>query len=83
MGEKHQAVLIAATSAIFLFAVVGIGEANPEAKRLYDDLLSSYNRYIVFKPSGLTTSQRAILCDMELLFQTDQTSRKQLRSPYG
>ena len=27
-------------------ANLGIGEANPDAKRLYDDLLSNYNRLI-------------------------------------
>lgn len=31
---------------IVLICLVGLGEANPDAKRLYDDLLSTYNRLI-------------------------------------
>lgn len=32
--------------AFFILVICGISIANPDAKRLYDDLLSNYNRLI-------------------------------------
>lgn len=34
------------SAAIALLLLVRLGDANPDAKRLYDDLLSTYNRLI-------------------------------------
>ena len=31
---------------LYFLIIVTVGEANPDAKRLYDDLLSHYNRLI-------------------------------------
>lgn len=31
---------------MYIFVIFGVTTANPDAKRLYDDLMSSYNRLI-------------------------------------
>ena len=66
----------------WLVAILGLGlvEANPDAKRLYDDLLSNYNRLIrpvvnhtqkVTVKLGLRLSQLVDLVSSTLFSSTD------------
>ena len=47
LGRSSPALLIMKCQS-WILALIGLGlvEANPDAKRLYDDLLSNYNRLI-------------------------------------
>jgi len=41
-----RAAAVAGVLFLWASALVGVSRANPDAKRLYDDLLSNYNRLI-------------------------------------
>ena len=47
MGRSSPALLIMKCQS-WILALIGLGlvEANPDAKRLYDDLLSNYNKLV-------------------------------------
>ena len=47
-----------------LLAVIGGTLANPEAKRLYDDLLSNYNRLI--RPVGNNSDRLTVKMGLKL-----------------
>jgi nicotinic acetylcholine receptor len=47
-----------------LLAVIGGAVANPEAKRLYDDLLSNYNRLI--RPVGNNSDRLTVKMGLRL-----------------
>ena len=75
LGEYHSSMKCQS----WLVAILGLGlvEANPDAKRLYDDLLSNYNRLIrpvvnhtqkVTVKLGLRLSQLVDLVSSPLLF---------------
>lgn len=64
---------LAALSLITNGMVTEAAEANPDAKRLYDDLLSNYNRYKTFLTSR---SFNSLNCP----FQTHSTRGQQFRS---
>lgn len=65
---------------LFLFCLVGVTISNPDAKRLYDDLLSNYNRLIrpvsnntdtVLVKLGLRLSQLIELVSLSNLKRVD------------
>ena len=43
---RIKIISVCLTSVLLLLLLVSVSEANPDAKRLYDDLLSHYNRLI-------------------------------------
>ena len=78
LGEYHSSMKCQS----WLVAILGLGlvEANPDAKRLYDDLLSNYNRLIrpvvnhtqkVTVKLGLRLSQLVDLVSSTLFSSTD------------
>lgn len=75
-----------------LLCVVHFGQANPDAKRLYDDLLSTYNRLIrpvsnnndtVLVKLGLRLSQLIELVSMTLLAHKCTTGGRNIMNSSG
>lgn len=69
-------VLFAAVFIALHFAIGGL--ANPDAKRLYDDLLSNYNRLI--RPVGNNSDRLTVKMGLKLSQLIDVVSTRQ--SPY-
>lgn len=51
-------------SLLVAMAVMAVAQANPEAKRLYDDLLSNYNRLI--RPVGNNSDRLTVKMGLKL-----------------
>lgn len=51
-------------AAVFIALQFAIGKANPDSKRLYDDLLSNYNRLI--RPVGNNSDRLTVKMGLRL-----------------
>ena len=60
----HLILTKTAISLVLLLTVLGQGAANPDAKRLYDDLLSNYNRLI--RPVANNTDKITVRMGLKL-----------------
>lgn len=61
-------------SLLVAMAVMAVAQANPEAKRLYDDLLSNYNRLI--RPVGNNSDRLTVKMGLKLSQLIDVVSPK-------
>lgn len=71
---KMEGILLA-----LVMSVIGGALANPEAKRLYDDLLSNYNRLI--RPVGNNSDKLTVKMGLRLAQLIDVVSSRCCCSP--
>ena len=62
-------------AAVFIALQFAVGKANPDSKRLYDDLLSNYNRLI--RPVGNNSDRLTVKMGLRLSQLIDVVSTSQ------
>lgn len=60
---------------MYIFVIFGVTTANPDAKRLYDDLMSSYNRLI--RPVVNNSDTLTVRLGLKLSQLIDVVSKKE------
>lgn len=65
---------------MYIFVIFGVTTANPDAKRLYDDLMSSYNRLI--RPVVNNSDTLTVRLGLKLSQLIDVVSKKEKKIIY-